>query len=221
MSLGSIKSSPRALAGLVAAGVVVYAIAMWFLVVSPKRAEASRLEAEVVAAEAELTQARASAGKPGSAPTTRVSDLFRLAKAMPASSDQASLLLELDVLARKANVGIESVELQTPAQLAAGSTAIPVAVTVSGSYRDVTRFLRNMRRLVGLSGGSPRAVGRLLTVQSIELSASKASGFPRLDAAIVLNAHVYDGPIVPPTPETPPAESSDEPEGAAAAGATP
>jgi Tfp pilus assembly protein PilO len=220
--LASIRGSRRGLLALIAAGIALYAIAAWFLFVSPKRADASRLEADLVVAEAELAQARATADQPGGAPRTRVSDLFRLAKAMPASRDQASLLLELDALADRSNVSIASVTLQEPAPLAGGSTAIPVAVTVSGSYRDITRFLRQMRRLVGLSGGDPRALGRLLTVQSVELSESKVKGFPRLDAAILLNAHVYDGPIVPPTPETPPA-STEEQDGAAAsaAGATP
>jgi Tfp pilus assembly protein PilO len=220
VSLGALTGSRRALIGVAAAAVALYAIAAWFLFVSPKRAEASRLEADVVAAEDALVAARAATGKRAT-PETRVSDLFRLAKAMPSSRDQASLLLELDVLARKANVAIASVTLQEPTTLAAGSTAIPVAVTVGGSYRDVTRFLRQMRRLVGLSGGNPRAVGRLLTVQSVELTESKEHGFPRLDAAILLNAHVYDTPIAPPAPPTPPAGSDEETDAeTSAAGAT-
>lgn len=220
MSLAALTRSRARLVAVAAAGVAVYLLAAWFLFVSPKRAEASRLDAEVTAAEERLAQARAASGRPTD-PQSRVSDLFRLAKAMPASADQASLLLELDVLARKANVAIASLTLQEPTALAGGSTAIPVAVTVGGTYRDITRFLRQMRRLVGLSGGDPRALGRLLTVQSVELSESKTRGFPRLDAAVVLNAHVYDGPIVPPTPVTPLAEEGPVDTATSAAGATP
>lgn len=218
MSLGALTSSRRGILVLAGVAVAVYAAAAWFLFVSPKRAEAQRLGADLVAAEARLEEARA-AERPAT-PQTRVSDLFRLAKAMPASREQASLLLELDVLARKANVTVASVTLQAPTALAGGSSAIPVAVTVGGSYREITRFLRQMRRLVGLSGGNPRAIGRLLTVQSVELTESKADGFPRLDAAILLNAHVYDGPIVPPTPVTPTPEAGEDAD-ASAAGATP
>jgi Tfp pilus assembly protein PilO len=220
VSLGALTGSRRALVGVIAACVALYAIAAWFLFLSPKRAEASQLAADVTAAEERLAAARAT-GRPSS-PASRVSDLIRLAKAMPSSKDQASLLLELDVLARATNVGIVSITLQEPTALTSGTTAIPVALTVAGSYRDVTRFLRKMRRLVGLSGGNPRALGRLLTVQSVELTESKEHGFPRLDAAILLNAHVYDGPIVPPTPVLPPSESTDDADGTAtAAGATP
>ena len=59
-------------------------------------------------------------------------------------------------------------------------------------------------------------------MQSVDLTESKANGFPSLDAALLLNAHVYDGPIVPPTPVTPPSDSSEETNAtASAAGATP
>ena len=69
----------------------------------------------------------------------------------------------------------------------------------------------------------PFATGRLLTVQSVDLTESKAQGFPHLDAALLLNAHVYDGPIVPPAPAPSPSDETDEDsEGTtAAAGATP
>jgi len=75
-----------------------------------------------------------------------------------------------------------------------------------------------------LTVGDPYAKGRLLTVQSIELTESQEKGFPNLDAVLVLNAHVYDGPIPPATPVTPPASSGDGTETtstATAAGATP
>ena len=222
MSLGSITSSRRGLVAAVAVGVAIYLLAVWFLFVSPRRADASRLQDEVVAAEARLAEARAATGGPRAA-KSHVSDLFRLAKAMPSSRDQASLLLELDLLARKVNVTIASVSMQEPAALTGGSTAIPVAVTVSGTYRDITRFVRQMRALAGLRHGDPYATGRLLTVQSVDLTESRAGGgFPHLDAALLLKAHVYDGPIVPPAPVTPPSDSTDGSEGSAsAAGATP
>jgi Tfp pilus assembly protein PilO len=221
MTVGALTSSRRAQVVAVGVLVLVYLLAAWFLFVAPKRAEAVRLRDEVAAAEARLAAARAGSGRPQGA-ESRVSDLFSLAKAMPASSDQASLLLELDILARKSGVTIASVSMQEPAPLVGGSTAVPVAVTVSGTYRQITRFIRQMRGLAGLRSGDPYAKGRLLTVQSVDLTESKADGFPNLDAALLLNAHVYDGPIVPPTPVTAPQDSGDQGDTtASAAGATP
>jgi Tfp pilus assembly protein PilO len=223
VTVGALMSSRGARVVAVAVGVLLYLLAAWFLFVSPKRAEAGRLQDDVVAAEARLAAARAQSGRPQGA-QSRMSDLFSLAKAMPSSSDQASLLLELDLLARRSGVTIAGVSMQEAAPLAGGSTAVPVGVTVGGTYRQITRFIRQMRGLVGLRGGDPYAKGRLLTVQGIELTESQEKGFPNLDAVLVLNAHVYDGPIPPATPVTPPATSGDGTETtstATAAGATP
>ena len=66
-------------------------------------------------------------------------------------------------------------------------TTIPVVVTATGSYRQVTRFLQHMRALVSVRGGAVRATGRLLTMQSVELVESATRKFPFLDATITLN----------------------------------
>jgi Tfp pilus assembly protein PilO len=221
VTVGALMSTRRAQVAAVLAFVLVYLLAVWFLFVGPKRAEAVRLENEVAAAEAQLASARSDSGRPQGSRSS-VSDLFSLAKAMPASSDQASLLLELDVLAKRTGVSISGISMQDAGPLAGGSTAVPVGVNVGGTYRQITRFMRAMRGLVALRGGNPYAKGRLLTVQGVDLTESKSKGFPNLDAVLLLNAHVYDGPIVPPTPVTPPASSGGETESTAtAAGATP
>jgi Tfp pilus assembly protein PilO len=209
--------SPRALIALAAGGVLVYSLALWFLVVAPKRSEAASLSAEVAAAEIRLGQAQSTADRPqrGGAP---VADVFRLAKAMPSSTDQPGLVLELDRLARSSGVTLGSITPQEPVLGAGGVTLMPVAVVVEGSYREITRFLASTRKLVTVRRGKLRATGRLFTVQSVELSESNAAGFPLLDGTITLNAYVYDGPIVPPSAPAPPAE---ETSGATAQGANP
>ncbi len=211
--------SPRALIALAVGGVLVYTLVVWFLVVGPKRSETSNLGAEVAAAEIRLAEAQAAANRPQNTDAP-VSDVFRLAKAMPSSSDQPGLVLELDQLARVSRVTLGSVTPQEPVIGVGGATMIPVAVTVGGSYREISRFLRRTRELVMVRHGKLRATGRLFTVQSVELSESNVDGFPMLDATVTLNAYVYDGPIVPPSvPETPADESPTS--GTSAAGRTP
>jgi Tfp pilus assembly protein PilO len=200
---------PRALLAIGVGAVLLYAMVVWFLLVSPKRAEATTLSEDVVAAELRLAEARATASRPTRPAGTRVSDVLRLAKAMPASTDQPGLLLELELLGRATGVQLGSITLQEPVINLGGPTAIPVVVTVDGSYRQVTRFVRRARELVRVRGGEVRATGRLFTVQAVEIAESKAHGFPRLDAAITLNSFVYDGPLVPVTPPPPPAPSDD------------
>jgi hypothetical protein len=70
-------------------------------------------------------------------------------------------------------------------------------------------------------------VGRLLTVQSVDLAASKDHGVPRLDAAVLFNAHAYDGPVAPAVPPpgtdttTTETTTTEAASAASAAGATP
>jgi Tfp pilus assembly protein PilO len=211
----------RALFAIAAGAVVVYALAIWLLVVSPKRSEAATLADDVIAAELQLAEAELEAKRPQATAGTPVSDVLRLAKAMPSSADQPGLVLELDWLARTSGVSLGSITPRDPAVGAGAATTIPVVVTAAGSYREITRFLQRTSRLVTFRRGQVRATGRLFTLQSVELSESSAGGFPLLDATITLNAFVYDEPIVPAEPP-PTTEDEEEPAtGASAAGSIP
>ena len=214
----------RTLVVVAAVAVLVYALALWFLLVTPKRAEATTLADDVVAAELQLIEAQATANRPQvAAPTgARVSDVLRLTKAMPSSADQPGLVLELDRLARSTGVRLRSITPREPVIDAGGPTAIPVVVTAEGSFRQITRFVRRSRELVRFSGGTVRATGRLFTVQSVEIAESSAKKFPFIDATITMNAFVYDGPIVPETPLAPAGGDEDSTsDSTSAAGATP
>lgn len=211
--------SPRVRLALAAGAVLVYALVLWFLVVAPKRAEVTRIADEVTAAELRLADARATANRPNR--TAPVTDVVRLAKAMPSSADQASLVLELSVLARRAGVTLGSIAPEPATTDANGATLVPVAVSVTGSYGRITAFLRYARELVAVRSGRLQAAGRLLAVQGIELTESSAGTFPLLDATITFDAYAYDGPIAPPTPPTPTPSEEESSSGATAAGGTP
>jgi len=216
--LGSL--SPRATIAVAGLALLVYAAVVWLLVVSPKSAEVSRLEADVVAAESRLVAAQAAAGgSPRPAPAVPVADVLQLVKAMPSSGDQAGLVLELSALATRSGVKLRSISPAGLTDGAGGATMIPVTLALEGTYFKIQRFLRLARQLVGVRGDRVRATGRLFTVQGVELVESQAKGFPRLDGTIVLNAYVYDGPIVAPTPPAG-SEDSSEPSTSAAAGST-
>ena len=211
----------RGLIAIAAGAVLVYALALWLLVISPKRSEAATLADEVIAAELDLAAAQLETKRPRVATGPRVSDVLVLAKAMPSSADQSGLVLELDRLARSTGISLGSITPRDPALGSGGPTTIPVVVTAEGSYREITRFLERARHLVRVRGGEVRATGRLLTLQAVELSESNAHGFPLLDATITLNAFVYDGPIVPAMPEPSTEDEEDLSTGASAAGSNP
>jgi Pilus assembly protein, PilO len=197
-----VKARLESLSGrslLIVAGAVVllYTAAVWMLMVSPKRAEAGSAKADLAAAETRLIEAQAVATRPrGNA--TPVADVFRLARAMPASSDQPGLVLEITRLARQSGVQLNSITPLEPVAEAGGPALIPITVSISGSYGKITRFLARTRALVKVRHGKIHARGRLLSVQSVALAEAVGDGFPKLDATIALDAYVYDGPIIPP-----------------------
>jgi hypothetical protein len=209
--------SPRALTIGAVAAVVVYAAVVWLLLVSPKRGEAADARADVAAAEIRLAEARAASNRPTSTGPP-VSDVFRLAKAMPGSDDQPGLVLELDRLARATGVKLRVIAPQDPLPSLGGPTSIPLSVTVGGSYFQISRFVQRVQELVTVRGGKVQARGRLFAVQSLELGESPTEAFPELDATIVLNAFYYDGPIVPVDTPDEPDEELEPSSGAAAAG---
>jgi hypothetical protein len=188
--------SPRALIALAAGGVLVWTLVLWLLYVSPHRSEASRLSADVAAAELELADAQV-ATRPRKRAAGPVSDVFRLAKAMPESSDQSTLVLELTRLAKSSGVTLRSIASQAPTDGGGGTTMVPVTVTVEGKFGRITRFLERTRSLVAVRRGRLRATGRMFAVKSVELAESISRGFPQLDATITLGAYVYDGPLTP------------------------
>jgi Tfp pilus assembly protein PilO len=188
--------STRGLLVLAGVAVLLYAAAVWFLFVSPKRSDASAAKAEVAAAEVRLAEAQASRIRSGNA-AAPVVDVFRLAKAMPSSAEQPGLVLELSRLAEQSGVKLRSLAPKEPVAGVGGPSLIAVTVTVGGSYKQITRFLARTRALVSVRNGKIHARGRLLAVQSVSLAESATEGFPTLDATIEVDAYVYDGPIIP------------------------
>jgi Tfp pilus assembly protein PilO len=188
--------SGRALFAVAGVVVLVYAAAAWFLFVAPKRSDAANAKADLAAAELRLVEAQASVGTPRGAGAP-VADVFRLAKAMPSSADQSSLVLEVSRLAKQSGVTLRALTPKEPVAGAGGPTLIPVTVVVGGSYAKITKFLARTRALVTVRDGKIHASGRLLAVQSVSLVESATQSFPTLDATIELDAYVYDGPIVP------------------------
>jgi hypothetical protein len=211
--------SPNALRAVAVGAVLLYALVVWFLVVSPKRSDAAQAKDDLAAAEVRLADAQsaAAAQRPGSR-GVRVSDVLRLAKAMPTSKDQAGLVLELTRLAERSKVELHTITPASATAGAGGATMIPVTVAVEGSFYRINGFLSRLRTLVSVHGGKLRAKGRVFAVQSVELAEAADGGFPKLDGTIVVNAYVYDGPIAPPAvPET---ATEETPSSGQAAGST-
>lgn len=180
---------PKALAGIVAAVVIVYALAGWFLLVSPKRSQASQLEAEIADVQGQLVQARAAVRPGAKPPRIDVANIFRLSKAMPAATDMPGILLELSRVAEETGIEFESIAPQ-PATPAAGYQVLPIQLVFQGNYYELSDFLFRLRNLVGVRGGKLEATGRLFAVDKLELTESPKK-FPDIQAALTVSAFVY------------------------------
>jgi Tfp pilus assembly protein PilO len=97
--------------------------AYYFLVLAPKRAEASRLDGEVAAKQAEVAQSKQTLvtyEKARAGYKANYATLVRLGKAVPADDDVRSMMVQLQQAAAHSGVDFEKIEL---ASGFAGSTA--------------------------------------------------------------------------------------------------
>ncbi len=88
-------------------------LGFWFLVLAPKRAEVSRLDEQVTSAQDERDTAVNNVRQLESARNSYASDyetVVRLGKAVPASLDMPSLLVQLDAAAKGTKIDFDSVK---------------------------------------------------------------------------------------------------------------
>jgi Tfp pilus assembly protein PilO len=135
-------NSNKAIIGMVV--VAVLAAAFWILLLSPKREQASELATEIEGQQAALVQAQSQVTEATAAREEFPSDyrqLVTLGKAVPASDETASLLVELNHVADHSHVSFDSLELSTTGggetapetaltQEASATSAVPAASTI-------------------------------------------------------------------------------------------
>jgi Tfp pilus assembly protein PilO len=184
------RAKPSAVAVIgVVVGLLVYALAGYFLLVSPQRGKAAKLKKETVATQQQIDQYRALAAQARATPPIRVAELFRLTKAMPDSVDMAGLILELSRVARDTGIQFDSITPQGAAAVT-GYSNIPITLEFDGNYYELADFLFRLRNLVRVEGGQLDALGRLFVVDSISFSESTHS-FPEIKASLTVHAFAY------------------------------
>ncbi len=116
--------------------VVALLAAFWFLILSPKREEASSLEADVSALEAEIAAQEAVADAAEAARDTFPVSYKRmvvLGKAVPKDADTSSMLVQLSRNAVRSGIGFDSLNLVPGASGMAAATTAPAPVTPAGA----------------------------------------------------------------------------------------
>ena len=182
--------------------VIVVAVAAYFFLVRPKRAEAGRLAEQIELLEADVAAAKLAARPDAPKEKINVADLFELTKAMPDRTDMPGIILELDSIAEA--VGIEFVQISPELAVAReGYRILPIRFVFEGNYFGLSDFLFRVRNLVAVRNGRLYASGRFFTLDFLRMVEGPDS-FPEIEAELVLSAYVYDAEaqasgVVPPT----------------------
>ncbi len=159
------KSTDRTiLLGLAVVGLVA---AFWFLLLSPKREEASQLEADVTELQAQVDESEAAAATGEQAKddfAVNYRRLVSLGKAVPKDADTPSLLVELQGLSDRSNVDFRSISLSDASADAAAAlpeatatppatAATPAGTTTAGALpTEATAALLPIGATVGSAG---------------------------------------------------------------------
>jgi Tfp pilus assembly protein PilO len=211
---------------LVAGGVLLGLVAGWFLVVAPKRHDASALKQQIADTRDQISVAQG-VKTPTAPPPIRVADLFKLSRAMPNTADIPGVILQLSSVAAETGVQFESITPHDPVSYGAYQQ-VAVDLSFEGRFYDLSDFLYRLRNLVGVHHGVLNATGRLFTVDSITFNQG-TENFPQVKATLTVSAYVFGDGTAPPVPNglTPtgtapasPAIGDTQPVPAAPAGAT-
>lgn len=211
--------STNAKIALASGAVLLLAVALWFLLVSPQRSKATRLDGQIASVQGELTARRAALAAPSAQVHLRASDLFRLTKAMPDQIDMAGIILSLNRLAKAHGLSFDSIQ-PGPAVVQTGFNVEPLSVVLQGRFSAVSGFLGDLRQLVRVHKRALQTNGRLFSVDQVDFAqADGKKKFPAVKATITVNAFTFVGTVPGTTPPTQSAPSAAS--GTVAAGATP
>ncbi len=128
---------------IIVGALIVIAVfaAFWFLVLSPKRNQASQLDDEVSQLKSSLAQAQQDIAAGQQAQKSFRADYRRmvaLGKAVPADGEQTSLLVQLQRLADRSGVEFQTVDLGDASASASSAAPAPASTSATGSSSTST-----------------------------------------------------------------------------------
>jgi type II secretory pathway pseudopilin PulG len=185
-----VTRSPKILIPAVLA--IAAVAAFYFMLLSPKREEASRLDGAIAAKQSELEQSRlqaASYEKARANYKTNYTTLTRLGKAVPVDDDIRSLLVQLNDAADRSKVDFHAINVAGTGQPApgevstgaapppgavpvgsAGFSAMPFSFGFEGSFFRLSDFFNRLEDFVTVTNKDIDVTGRLLLLGSISVT---------------------------------------------------
>ena len=180
--------SGNALIGIIVAGVLVFGLAAWFLVVHPQSGKVANLKKQAQDVQEKIDAYNQQVATARSAPKIEVADVYRLAKAMPTKTDMPDLVLELSQLARDTGISFDSISPQ-PVAAVGSYSVMPISVTFNGNFYNLADFLYRLRSLVTVHGGRLDATRRLFSVDTLAFNEAEQK-FPYITANLTIDAFV-------------------------------
>lgn len=191
-------------------------VAPWLLVISPKRAQATKLQSQINNVQSQLSSVRAQLAQGQAARAQFASSyttLVRLGQAVPTDDNTPSLIYELQSAAQKSHIAFQSLTFNagqggtgspspSPSGSAASSSTLPPGVTIGsagfpvepftftfgGSFFNLADFLGRLQSFVTATNKKVSVSGRLMALNAITL-APNTSGLSEITATI--NATTY------------------------------
>lgn len=186
------RMSRRAQVALVVVALVAVAVLGYLAVIAPKRATASALERDTAATQARIAEYRAATPAKQAVLAAKATEVFKLAKAMPDTTDMSGVVLELAQLAGDTGIEFDAITPGAPTT-GTGYQALPITVVFRGNYYTLTDFLYRLRSLVAVRDGRLSARGRLFAVDSLTFSEDEKQRFPHVKTELTVTAFVYGG----------------------------
>jgi len=170
---------------LAIAGLLVLLLAGWFVFVSPQRSKAAALDAQIGDTSLKLAATETFLRSP--AAHESVGDLRRLRVAVPDDVQMSEILRQLAWASRVSGVSITSITPTAPVA-SNGAQALPIALTVSGHYFRIAKFMHLLRTRAEVKDGKIHASGRLYGIDNLGFSSGEKG---LITATLALDAFVY------------------------------
>jgi hypothetical protein len=186
---------------------VLLVVGGWVALVSPQRHDAASAAAQEQSVQSQIAALTTQSSQGSNTqPAIHTSDIYALDTALPSQVDQTNLLFELDQLATASDVDIVSISPQAAQANASNYTAVPINLSLDGTYFNLTGFLRRLRQLVSERQGHLIANGPLFAVTSLAYAPGESQeGNAKVEVATVGLSAFYYGAV---DGATPPADTT-------------
>ena len=185
----------RLAVALAAMLVLVVVLVGWFALVSPQRSKAASLDGQIGDWNVKLASTQAFMQSPEAHQS--VERLAQVRRAVPEDVNMSEILRQLSSAAARSGVRINSITPSAPVA-AAGGQAVPIALSVSGRYFRLAKFMHLLRTRAAVKDGKLHVSGRLYAIDSISFSSSGKGGL--ITGTLALDAFMQGA--APATPTT-------------------